>query len=344
MTTVPEPSLDEQLRMAALRACEILDTLPEAEFDDLVELAQQTCGTPAAAISFIDSNRQWLKAARGVERGVEREHAFCNHTIQGSGALVVHDAADDPRFRDNPYVAGGAGVRFYAGFPLVTSEGAHVGALCVLDGKPRALDSAQLRVLEILARQISCLLELRRQKAALQTALAERDAAVARLELVDAIRRASSSSPELDHAVRSILRVIAEPRGWAAASLWSVQTDGTALQNVGGFWLSSPARAPIEEASLQASFTRGVGLLGSAWRTGAPVWLESLLEEPGLLRVSAARAAGLSSGVAVPIVDGPRVLGLLELLSERTRLQDEDELGILTHAARELALLLARRE
>lgn len=343
MTPVPEPALDEQLRLAALHACEILDTVPEAEFDDIVELAQQACATPAAAISFIDADRQWLKAARGSMRGVAREHAFCNHTIQGSGALVVNDAAGDARFRDNPYVAGAHGVRFYAGVPLVTSEGARVGALCVLDGEPRALDAAQLRVLEILARQISCLLELRRQKAALQTALAERDAAVARLELADAIRRASSSSPELNDVVRTSLRVIAEPRGWAAASLWSVPTDETALQNVGGFWLSSAARAPIEEASLQASFTRGVGLPGAAWRAGAPVWLESVLEEPGLLRVSAARAAGLSSGVAVPIVDGARILGVLELLSEQMRPRDDRELGILTHAAREIAMLLSRR-
>lgn len=142
-------------------------------------------------------------------------------------------------------------------------------------------------------------------------------------------------------AARAAVRAIAEPGGWAAGALWRVAGDGAPLESVGGYWLSGPARAPIEEASLQAAFTRGAGLPGTAWRTGRPAWLESLLDEPGMMRIAATRAAALSSGVALPIVARERVVGVLELLSERTRPRDEAEIEHLLHAAGELGVLLA---
>ncbi len=334
--TVPEPSLDEQRRMAALLACEILDTVPEAEFDDLVELAQQACGTPAAAISFIDSDRQWIKAARGPVHGVAREHAFCNHTIQGSKPLVVNDAAADPRFASNPYVHGSAHLRFYAGVPLVTAEGARVGALCVLDQTPRALEPSQLRALEILARQIGALLEHRRQKASLQSALADRDAAVARLELVEAVRRSAQGAAGESAGGVAGLEAIARAGGWDAAALWRVRSDDAPLALAAGYWLAREGHAPVTDASLAVGLVRGVGLAGSAWRSGSHVWLESLLDEPGLPRISALRAAGLSSGVAVPVVERGRVVAVLELLSASTRAPDAREVERASVGATEL--------
>jgi GAF domain-containing protein len=341
MFTLPAPSLDEELRLAALHACAILDTLPEAEFDEIVELAQQVCGAPAAALSFIDSDRQWLKASRGPVRGVAREHAFCNHTIQGHDALVVTDALQDPRFLDNPYVTGFPGIRFYAGVPLVTAEGARVGALCVLDNSARALDANQLRTLQILARQVSALLELRRDKADLQEALTQRDAAVARLEIAERIRCAVLEGTDASDSVRGAVRSIARWGNWDAGALWMVRADDAPLENVGGYWIADAARAPVDETSRQVRFVRGIGIAGAAWRAAAPVWLENLVEEPGLLRVAAMRMAGLSSGVAVPILAGARVVGVLELLSAPTRTRNDAEVDLLAHAAQSLATIVA---
>ena len=58
--SVPGLSLDEEARLAALEASALLDTLPETAFEDLVELAHRVCGTPMAAISFLDAERQWF--------------------------------------------------------------------------------------------------------------------------------------------------------------------------------------------------------------------------------------------------------------------------------------------
>jgi len=143
---------EESERLAALRRTQILDTLPQRAFDSLTVLAAGICGTPMALISLVDSERQWFKARLGV--GVTqtpRSQAFCAHAIlQPDEVLVVRDATNDARFKDFPMVRSGELV-YYAGAPIVTSSGAALGTVCVLDTVARDLDSQQLDLLKHLA-------------------------------------------------------------------------------------------------------------------------------------------------------------------------------------------------
>lgn len=168
MQTAPIPS-DEQERLASLHSYGILDSLDEKEYDDIAQLVAQICGTPMANISFVDRDRQWFKAVVGLEdRETSRSIAFCGHTILGQEILTVEDARQDERFHDNPLVTGDPGIRFYAGMPLVTSEGHRLGALCAIDARPRHLSDTQLKALEVLSRHVVALLELRRRNRKLQ--------------------------------------------------------------------------------------------------------------------------------------------------------------------------------
>src|SRR5262245_51605160 len=91
---------NEEARLAALRQYGILDTLPEAVFDDLVGLASYICETPIALISLVDADRQWFKARVGLEpQQTSRDLAFCAHAIlKPEDILVVPDALTDQRF------------------------------------------------------------------------------------------------------------------------------------------------------------------------------------------------------------------------------------------------------
>ncbi len=153
----------EQARIDALHSLLILDTLPEQNYDDLTELASYVCGTPVSLISLVDEDRQWFKSARGFGlRETPRSQSFCAHTLPTQQTMVVDDAAQDPRFRDNPLVVGDPNIRFYAGAPILDFAGHTLGTLCVIDTKPRTLDARQIAALEALARQVTVLVEQRR--------------------------------------------------------------------------------------------------------------------------------------------------------------------------------------
>ena len=170
MIKPPMPE-NEEARLQALRSYDILDTPPEQEYDDITLLAAQICDTPIAAISLIDSERQWFKSKIGLkDEETTRNIAFCSYAVIPDSfcPLVVEDASKDERFAENPLVTEDPNIRFYVSAPLVTPDNYIIGALCVFDCVPRQLADAQIVALQTLARQITTKLELRRVSALLQ--------------------------------------------------------------------------------------------------------------------------------------------------------------------------------
>jgi PAS domain S-box-containing protein len=154
--------VDEATRLAALRRYDILDTLPEAEFDDFTQLAAHICGTPIALISLIDSERQWFKSRRGLAASeTPRDISFCGHAIHGSQVFEITNTLEDERFADNPLVTGAPDIRFYAGAPLITPDGFGIGTLCVIDQVTHKLTPEQIAALAALGRQVVRQFELR---------------------------------------------------------------------------------------------------------------------------------------------------------------------------------------
>jgi diguanylate cyclase (GGDEF)-like protein/PAS domain S-box-containing protein len=178
--------VDESERLKALRDLDILDTPPEGELDDLVQLAAEVCGTPISSVNLVDEARVWIKASIGLEIGeARREDSFCTHTIQGDDLLIIEDAELDARFQANPNVTTVPGVRFYAGMPLSTRTGHAVGALCVVDTIPRTLKQSQLQALKVLATQVMVRMELRVQRRELEAALEAKEAALAEKVVIE---------------------------------------------------------------------------------------------------------------------------------------------------------------
>jgi PAS domain-containing protein len=152
-------------RAEALAEYEVLDSLPEKEFDDIVELASAICGTPISAISLLDLDRQWFKAQVGLDTNqTPIETSFCRYAAHHpEEVMVVIDALDDDRFRLNPLTTGNPHIRFYAGAPLVTDDGVALGALCVIDRQPREFSESEKRMLQVLAKRVIRLLEARKE-------------------------------------------------------------------------------------------------------------------------------------------------------------------------------------
>ena len=210
--------VDEHMRLQALDRYRILDTAPEARYDDAVTLAAAICDTPIAMISLIDERRQWLKAKVGVELDeLPRELAFCNVTIQKRELFIVPDARRDPCFAHSPLVTQRPCIVFYAGAPLITRDGYAIGTLNVMDRVPRVLTEQQLQALCVLAQQVADQLELRKSLAELERTIAQRDATQAQLQRANRLleERVAQRTAELQRANAS-LQAEADRRGRGA--------------------------------------------------------------------------------------------------------------------------------
>ncbi|MBC9205413.1 PAS domain S-box protein [Roseomonas aerophila] len=239
----PPASWTEEERLAALYRTGLLDTAPEQAYDDLVRLAAELIGVPMAGVHLVAEDRQWGKAEIGLgTRHIPRDIAFCPTAMLDAEGLVVPDASKDPRFADNPLVTGGPGIRFYAGVPLM-SEGLPVGALCVIDTKPRAgLDERQRYALKALASQASSQIALRR-------ALAERDRSdsLRRQTLNSAVELAIIST-DLEGRVTGWNSGAQNILGWSEAEMLG--------QPANEFFTADDRQAGVPEAEMRQALQR----------------------------------------------------------------------------------------
>lgn len=156
---------NEKERLKDVKRLNILDTLPEKDFDAITKLASNICGTPVSVISIIDQDRQWFKSKVGLEISeTPRSQAFCHFAIQDpENVMEVEDAMNDPRFDDNPLVhTNDHPVISYTGIPLISDRGFAIGTLCTIDYKPRKLEEDQIQSLKLLASQVVKMFELRK--------------------------------------------------------------------------------------------------------------------------------------------------------------------------------------
>ncbi|HEX4879949.1 MAG TPA: GAF domain-containing protein [Limnobacter sp.] len=157
MMPIPMPE-NELQRLDVLQRLNILDTPSELCFNVAVSLAAKALKAPMAAVSLVDSERQWFKASKGLSMyETPRDWAFCAHTILADQPFVVNDALQDERFRDKRLVTHAPFVRSYVGMPLRV-QGANVGALCVIDHVPREFGRTQLTLLRKLADMVEVFL------------------------------------------------------------------------------------------------------------------------------------------------------------------------------------------
>jgi sigma-B regulation protein RsbU (phosphoserine phosphatase) len=154
MIAAPIP-LDDAERLTALHDLNLLDTAPEERFDRITRLLTLVMRVPMAYISLVDADRQWFKSFCGLATSeTPRAVSFCGHAILSDEPMIVPDATEDDRFRDNPLVTDEPHIRFYAGQPLHGPGGHKVGTLCIADRRPRTLRDSEVEALGEMARVV----------------------------------------------------------------------------------------------------------------------------------------------------------------------------------------------
>jgi PAS domain S-box-containing protein len=258
---VPE---NEAERLATLHRYQVLDTPSDEAFDDLTLLAAHICEASTAMVSLVDENRQWFKSRVGqVPPETAREISFCAHTILQSDAVFeVPDAAADPRFSDSPLVTREPHFRFYAGAPLVAPNGHVLGAVCVMDGRPRTLSPGQRAALQALSRRAVAQLELRRRAR----------------ELADSEQEASRSLALAERARRALLSVLEDEKRVGRSLRESEERFRQLAENISEvFWMIDPATRTFLYVS--PAYEKIWGRTCASLYATSSLWLEAVHSE-----------------------------------------------------------------
>ncbi|OEK09648.1 ATPase [Flavivirga aquatica] len=160
----PQYPENEKYRQNAVEKYQLLDTLPEDNYDNITTLMSYICDAPISLITLLDKKRNFLKSHYGIPFNESpRDISFCGHAINSESPItIIKDAREDIRFIDNPLVSEYKAI-FYAGAPLVDSDGYKLGTLCVYDHKPRQLTKQQIKALISMSKQVVSLFEQRYQ-------------------------------------------------------------------------------------------------------------------------------------------------------------------------------------
>lgn len=175
---------DEDARLALLAAHGASALVEDPELNAIVSLAAKACDAPLAAITIIERDHQLFLARLGLaQEETPRPISFCAHAMLGSESMVIPDATLDDRFHDNPLVTASPHIRFYAGYPLISAEGAPLGALCIIDTKPRpaGLTELQRETLAVLGAAVMRRLGQRRLNLEAKNEIDQREAQLRRM-------------------------------------------------------------------------------------------------------------------------------------------------------------------
>ena len=239
--------------LAALTPYNVMGTAPEDAFDRLTAIAAHMLQVPVALLSFLDTEREWIKSSFGTElREVPRELTFCKHmlSVERLDSMVVLDMGKDDRFLAHPFVAGAPHVKFYAGVPLVTPGGVRIGSMCAIDYNPRAtFDEHELNALCELARVTMDLLEARRLAI-------ERQAAMDRAIFADGVLAIVAGAPDRASALDSVMHELGRRQGAVGGQLFRRWPSGLALEQIGNFGL-----VPTVQGESETQAVHGVGLV-----------------------------------------------------------------------------------
>ena len=316
-------------RLAALGTHHILDTEPEDVFDDAVHLAALICGTPIALVSLVDAERQWFKAGIGLDVSeTARNVAFCARAMLAEDVFIVADASADERFSTNELVTAGPRVRFYAGAPLRTELGQPLGALCVIDNRPRQLTPDQVAALRALARQVEHRL-IERRSSAVNTVLRR-------------VSAAANSSSDIADAVQVALDAVCAHTGWPVGHAFLAADDASGDMVASGLWHvdDSDRYRRFCDATNTTRLAPGTGLIGSVAAVGQPMWLPDLSTEPSFERWNPHN--GLRCAFASPVMVGDEVVGVLEFLASEPQPPDPTLLAVMAEIGVQLGRVAER--
>jgi PAS domain S-box-containing protein len=178
---------------------------------------------------------------------------------------------------------------------------------------------------------------------ALEREVAERQRTEGLLSLQYTISRVLAEAHSLAEAAQLILRIMAENLGWQVGELWAVEDVGRGLRRVDVWHAVEYERIDFLEGRRDVRITSDDGLPGRVWQRRLPVWIPDLAEEPSATMASFAAESGLHGALAVPLRNGPEVIGVMAFFSLELKQANDDHLRMLSALGGQIGQFMERK-
>ena len=163
------------------------------------------------------------------------------------------------------------------------------------------------------------------------------------VRLLQAISMDVSAAPDLDSALKVVLRHVCERTGWIIGQAWIPAADGTAVECSNAWFTSAQGLEEFRLGSENVRLPRGIGLPGRVWLSKRPAWVRDVSVDHNFPRIVLARAAGLKAALALPIISGDEVIAVIEFFMREPHSEDERLVKLIATVAAQLDLAIERK-
>lgn len=166
--------------------------------------------------------------------------------------------------------------------------------------------------------------------------------------LLQALTLSIGASPDFETALEVVLQQVCLLTDWAFAEAWIPDAEAGVL-TCSPIWHSSSTSQELlhfRRVSKTLTFPPGVGLPGRVWSSQQPEWASNVSQEPetAFSRVELAIAAGLRSGLGIPVVADGRVLAVLVFFMQDSRQEDWPLVKLVWAIAAPLGMLMQLKQ
>ena len=135
-------------------------TEKDPTLDHITTLARSIFNVPESVVTIVGKHQPIFTSLKDTNFfHIPAEDSFCGVALKNKEILVVEDATKDTFFKTRPTMVGETNIVFYAGFPLILQNGLELGALCIIDSKPREFSDSDRENLANLGRVCLATLE-----------------------------------------------------------------------------------------------------------------------------------------------------------------------------------------
>jgi PAS domain S-box-containing protein len=163
------------------------------------------------------------------------------------------------------------------------------------------------------------------------------------VRLLQAISMDVSAAPDLDSALKVVLRHVCERTGWIIGQAWTPSADGAAVECSNAWFTSAQGLEEFRLGSEKVRLPPGIGLPGRVWLSKRPAWVKDVSVDSNFPRIALARAAGLKAALALPIISGDEVIAVIEFFMREPHSEDERLVKLIATVAAQLDLAIERK-